>query len=158
MKLSYNHVSNRTVKFKEYDNILLIPNDIIGMDFEKLEELAIEANLSRNQNMRSKAKKIEEDLLNTLTENQLFFPVEEQVLITKNSASYVYKKSKTYPALLEFIARILHVDIPINIKQCKFGPGGIIIAADNKEEAQKILKDCCRELQILIKAKEGHID
>lgn len=158
MKLSYNHVNNRTVKFNEYDNILLIPNDIIGMDFEKLEELAIEANLSRNQNMRSKAKKIEEDLLNTLTENQLFFPVEEEVLITKNSASYVYKKSKTYPALLEFIARILHVDIPIKIKQCKFGPGGIIIAADNKEEAQKILKDCCRELQILIKAKEGHID
>ena len=158
MKLSYNHVNNRPVKFNEYDNILLIPNDIIGMDFEKLEELAIEANLSRNQNMRSKAKKIEEDLLNTLTENQLFFPVEEEVLITKNSASYVYKKSKTYPALLEFIARILHVDIPIKIKQCKFGPGGIIIAADNKEEAQKILKDCCRELQILIKAKEGHID
>jgi hypothetical protein len=108
--------------------------------------------------MRSKTKKIEEDLLNTLTENQLFFPVEEEVLITKNSASYVYKKSKTYPALLEFIARILHVDIPIKIKQCKFGPGGIIIAADNKEEAQKVLKDCCRELQILIKAKEGHID
>ena len=158
MKLSYNHVNNRTVKFNEYDNILLIPNDIIGMDFEKLEELAVEANVARNQNMRSKAKKIEEDLLNTLTENQLFFPVEEEVLITKNSASYVYKKSKTYPALLEFIARILHVDIPIKIKQCKFGPGGIIIAADNKEEAQKILKDCCRELQILIKAKEGHID
>lgn len=158
MKLSYNHVSNRTVKFNEYDNILLIPNDIIGMDFEKLEGMAVEANLARNQNMRSKAKKIEEDLLNTLTENQLFFPVEEEVLITKNSASYVYKKSKTYPALLEFIARILHVDIPIKIKQCKFGPGGIIIAADNKEEAQKILKDCCRELQILIKAKEGHID
>lgn len=158
MKLSYNHVNNRTVKFNEYDNILLIPNDIIGMDFEKLEGMAVEANLARNQNMRSKAKKIEEDLLNTLTENQLFFPVEEEVLITKNSASYVYKKSKTYPALLEFIARILHVDIPIKIKQCKFGPGGIIIAADNKEEAQKILKDCCRELQILIKAKEGHID
>ena len=75
------------------------------MDFDKLEELAIEANVARNQNMRSKAKKIEEDLLNTLTENQLFFPVEEEVLITKNSASYVYKKSKTYPALSEVIAR-----------------------------------------------------
>ena len=43
------------------------------MDFEKLEELAVEANLARNQNMRSKAKEIEEDLLKTLTENQLFF-------------------------------------------------------------------------------------
>ena len=131
---------------------------LIDMDFEKLEELAVEANLARNQNMRSKTKKIEDELLKTLTENHLFFPVEEEVLITKNSASYLYKKSKTYPALLEFIARVLHVDIPIKIKQCKFGPGGIIIAADNKEEAQKILHDCCRELQILIKAKEGHLD
>ena len=128
------------------------------MDFEKLEELAVESNFARNQNMRSKAKEIEEDLLKTLTENELFFPVEEEVLISKNSASYVYKNNKTYPALLEFIARILHVDIPIKIKQCKFGPGGIIISAENKEEAQKTLRDCCRELQILIKAKEGHID
>ncbi|MGI0030780.1 MAG: hypothetical protein ACRD80_04280 [Nitrososphaeraceae archaeon] len=128
------------------------------MDFEKLEELAVEANFARIQNMRSKAKEIEEVLLKTLTENELFFPVEEEVLISKNSASYVYKNNKTYPALLEFIARILHVDIPIKIKQCKFGPGGIIIAAENKEEAQKTLRDCCRELQILIKAKEGHID
>jgi hypothetical protein len=128
------------------------------MDFEKLEDLAVEANLARNQNMRSKAKEIEEDLLKTLSENELFFPVEEEVLISKNSASYVYKNNKTYQALLEFIARILHVDIPIKIKQCKFGPGGIIISAENKEEAQKTLRDCCRELQILIKAKEGHID
>jgi len=128
------------------------------MDFEKLEELAVESNFARNQNMRSKAKEIEEDLLKTLTENELSFPVEEEVLITKNSASYVYKNNKTYQALLEFIARILHVDIPIKIKQCKFGPGGIIISAGNKEEAQKTLLDCCRELQILIKAKEGHID
>lgn len=128
------------------------------MDFEKLEELAVEANLARNQNMRSKAKEIEEDLLKTLTENKLLFPVEEEVLITENSASYVYKNSKTYQALLEFIARILHVDIPIRIKQCKFGPGGIIISAENKVQAQKTLDDCCRELQILIKAKEGHID
>lgn len=128
------------------------------MDFEKLEELAFEANLARNQKMRSKAKEIEEDLLKILTENELFFPVEEEVLVTKNSASYVYKNSKTYQALLEFIARILHVDIPIKIRQCKFGPGGIILAAENKEEAQKTLRDCSSELQILIKAKEGHID
>ncbi|HZO11118.1 MAG TPA: hypothetical protein VFB48_03280, partial [Nitrososphaeraceae archaeon] len=76
----------------------------------------------------------------------------------KNSASFVYKNNKTYPSLLEFIGRILHVDIPIKINECKFGPGGIIISAENKEQAQKILHDCCRELQILIKAKKGHID
>ena len=128
------------------------------MDFEKLEDRAYEANLARNQNMKLEATKIEEEILKNMTENQFLFPVEEEVLITKNSASFVYNNNKTYPSLLEFIGRILHLDIPIKINECKFGPGGIIISAENKEQAQKILHDCCRELQILIKAKKGHID
>lgn len=128
------------------------------MGFERLEEWAFEANLARNQNMKSKATKIEEKILKNMTENQLLFPVEEEVLMTKNSASFVYKNGKTYPSLLEFIGRILHVDIPIKLNECKFGPGGIIISAENKEQAQKILHDCSQELQILIKAKKRHID
>ena len=128
------------------------------MDFEKLEQWAFEANVARNQNMKSKATKIEEEILKAMTENQLLFPVEEEVLISNNSASFVYKNSKTYPSLLEFIGRILHVDIPIKLNECKFGPGGIIISAENKEQAQKILHDCCHELQNLIKAKKGHTD
>ena len=128
------------------------------MDFEKLEERAYEANVARNQNMKLEATKIEEEILNNMTENQFLFPVEEEVLMTKNSASFVYKNSKTYPSLLEFIGRILHLDIPIILNECKIGPGGIIISAENKEQAQKILHDCCHELQILIKAKKGHMD
>lgn len=128
------------------------------MDFEKLEEKAYEAIVARNQNMKLEATKIEEEILKTMMENQLLFPVEEEVLMTKNSASFVYKNSKTYPSLLEFIGRILHVDIPIKLNECKIGPGGIIISAENKEQAEKILHDCCHELQILIKAKKGHID
>lgn len=128
------------------------------MDFEKLEDLATEVNLARNQNMRSRAKEVEEEILKSLTDNQLDFPVEADVLINKNSASFVYKNNKTYPALLEYIARILHVDIPIRIKESKFGPGGIIVMSGNKDEAYKILQECSNELQILIKGKEGHID
>ncbi len=128
------------------------------MDFEKLEERAYEANVARNQNMKLEATKIEEEMLKNMTENQFLFPVEEEVLMTKNSASFVYKNNKTYPSLLEFIGRILHVDIPIKLNECKIGPGGIIISAENKEQAHKILHDCCHELQILIKAKKGHID
>jgi hypothetical protein len=128
------------------------------MDFEKLEERAYEAIVARNQNMKLEATKIEEEILKSMMENQFLFPVEEEVLMTKNSASFVYKNSKTYPSLLEFIGRILHVDIPIKLNECKIGPGGIIISAKNKEQAHKILHDCCHELQILIKAKKGHID
>lgn len=128
------------------------------MDFEKLEDLATQVNMARNQNMRSKAKEFEEEMLKTFMENELTFPVEEEVLINKNSASFVYKNNKTYPALLEFIARILHVDIPIRVKESKFGPGGIIVVAGNKDDANKILQECCHELQVLIKGKEGHLD
>ena len=128
------------------------------MDFEKLEDLATEVNLARNQNMRSRAKELEEEIWKCLTDNQLDFPVEADVLINKNFASFVYKNNKTYPALLEYIARILHVDIPVRIKESKFGPGGIIVVAANKDEAHKKLQECSNELQILIKGKLGHID
>ena len=128
------------------------------MDFKKLEELAYEVSVARNQNLRSKATKIEEEILKNIMEGQLLFPVEDEILMTKNTASFVYKKGDTYPSLLEFVGRLLHVDIPIKINQCKFGPGGVIVTANSKEEAQKILQVCTNELHALIKAKEGYID
>ena len=126
------------------------------MDFEKLEERAYEAIVARNQNMKLEATKIEEEILKTMMENQLLFPVEEEVLMTKNSASFVYKNSKTYPSLLEFIGRILHVDIPIKLNECKIGPGGIIIAADNKEQAQKIYMIVAMNYKFLSKQKRTY--
>jgi hypothetical protein len=128
------------------------------MDFKKLEELAYEASVARNQNLRSKATKIEEEILKNIIGGQLLFPVENEILMTKNTASFVYKKGETYPSILEFVGRLLHVDIPIKINQCKFGPGGVIVTANSKEEAQKILQVCTNELHALIKAKEGYID
>ena len=128
------------------------------MDFKKLEELAYEVSVARNQNLRSKATKIEEEILKNMMDGPLLFPVEDEILMTKNTASYVYKKGETYPSLMEFVGRLLHVDIPIKINQCKFGPGGVIVTANSKEEAQKILQVCTNELHALIKAKEGYID
>ena len=128
------------------------------MDFKKLEELAYEASVARNQNLRSKATKIEEEILKNIIGGQLLFPVENEILMTKNTASFVYKKGETYPSLLEFVGRLLHVDIPIKINQCKFGPGGVIVSASSKEDAREILQVCTNELHALIKAKKAHID
>jgi len=128
------------------------------MDFKKLEELAYEVSVARNQNLRSKVTKIEEEIFKNMMEGSLLFPVEDEILMTKNTASFVYKKGETYPSLLEFVGRLRHVDIPIKINQCKFGPGGVIVTANSKEEAQKILQVCTNELHALIKAKEGYID
>ena len=108
------------------------------MDFEKQEDLAEEVNMARIQNMKSKATDIEEEILDCLIEDELNFPVEKDVLINKNPDSFIQKNNKTYPAILEFMARILHVDVPIH-KELRFGPGGIIVMVGNKYEANKIL-------------------
>ena len=70
------------------------------MDFKKLEELAYEASVARNQNLRSKATKIEEEILKNIMGGQLLFPVENEILMTKNTASFVYKKGETYPSTI----------------------------------------------------------
>jgi hypothetical protein len=125
------------------------------MNFDKLEIYANEATEARHRNQSELGKKLENDLIRMLTEQELAFPIEENVLINKNSASFIYKNGKTYPHLIEFIAMILHIEIPIEIDQCKFGPGEIVVSANNPVEAHKILKDCSHKLQALIQAKQG---
>lgn len=99
------------------------------MNFEKLEIYANEATEARSRNQNELAEKLEDEILRLITEKELTFPVEEEVLINKNIASFIYKNGKTYPNLIEFIARILHIEIPIEINQCKFGPGEIVVSA-----------------------------
>ncbi len=125
------------------------------MNFDKLEIYANEATEARHRNQSELSKKLETDVIRMLTEQELAFPIEENVLINKNSASFIYKNGKTYPHLIEFIAMILHIEIPIEIDQCKFGPGEIVVSANNPVEAHKILKDCSHKLQALIQAKQG---
>jgi hypothetical protein len=92
--------------------------------------------------------------MRSITEQEDFlFPVNEEPLIDKNNASFIYKNNKTYPNQLEFIAKILHIDIPIVIDSCKFGPGEIDVVAENAKQAHQTLIDCSRELQRLIQAK-----
>ena len=45
--------------------------------------------MARIQNMKSKATDIEEEILDCLTEDELNFPVEKDVLINKNPDSFI---------------------------------------------------------------------
>lgn len=123
------------------------------MNFESLEIYAKEAKEARSRNEDELAKNLDEKVMRFITEQNFLFPVNEQPLIDKNNASFIYKNNKTYPNLLEFIAKILHIDIPIVIDNCKFGPGGINVVAENAKQANQTLMDCTRELQRLILAK-----
>lgn len=125
------------------------------MNFDKLEIYAQEAIKAKHKNQGQLGEKLENDLTRMLTEDELTFPIEEKGLINKNTASFIYKNGKTYPHLMEFIARILHVEIPIEIDNCKFGPGEIVVSAKNSVEARERLEDCSYKLQGLIQVKRG---
>lgn len=127
------------------------------MNFDRLETYAAEANQARSSDQMQVAEKLEEEIMKWIAEEELVFPVEKDVLINGDSASFLYKNNRTYPKLFEFIARTLHLEIPLEINNCKFGPGEIIVVASNNDQAQQTLLECSHELQNRLKAKKGRI-
>ncbi|MDQ5868451.1 MAG: hypothetical protein M3530_01840 [Thermoproteota archaeon] len=127
------------------------------MNFDRLETYAEEANQARSSDQMQVAEKLEEEIMKWIAEEELVFPVEKDVLINGDSASFLYKNNRTYPKLFEFIARTLHLEIPLEINKCKFGPGEIIVVASNNDQAQQTLLECSHELQNRLKAKKGRI-
>lgn len=127
------------------------------MNFDRLETYAEEANQARSSDQIRVAEKLEEEIMKWIVEEELAFPVGKDVLINRNRSSFLYKNNRTYPKLFELIARTLHLEIPIEINSCKFGPGEIIVVASNTDQARQTLLECSHELQNLLKAKKGRI-
>jgi len=103
-------------------------------------ELDLLEKLSKNWK-KSKDSQIEKKIINLIcnnnnTDNNRFaFPIAENCLISNGRVGFTYKDNKTYPNLFEFLAYITKREIPIEIKNCHFGPGEIVVLRDNKEDA-----------------------
>jgi hypothetical protein len=103
-------------------------------------ELDLLEKLSKNWK-KSKDSQIEKKIINLIcnnnnTDNNRFaFPIAENCLISNGRVGFTYKDNKTYPYLFEFLAYITNREIPIEIKNCHFGPGEIVVLRDNKEDA-----------------------
>ena len=103
-------------------------------------ELDLLEKLSKNWK-KSKDSQIEKKIINLIcnnnnTDNNRFaFPIAENCLISNGRVGFTYKDNKTYPNLFEFLAYIINREIPIEIKNCHFGPGEIVVLRDNKEDA-----------------------
>jgi hypothetical protein len=123
------------------------------MNFDQLEIYTREANEARAKNQDQMARKLISDIMKLIKEQDFVFPVNEEALIVDESATFIYKNNKTYPNLMEFIAKLLHVDIPLLVGSCKFGPGEIVVSAKNVSEAHQGLTECTRELQKLVQTK-----
>ena len=118
------------------------------MDLNLLEKL------SKNWK-KSKDSQIEKKIINLIcnNNNRFAFPIAENCLISNGRVGFTYKDNKTYPNLFEFLAYITNREIPIEIKNCHFGPGEIVVLRDNKEDATGDLILSTNEIVNEIKTK-----
>jgi hypothetical protein len=100
------------------------------MDFDLLEKYSQEWNLSRDSQLE---KKIIEIICNV--DNNFKFPISEDCTISSGSVGFIYKNNRTFPNFFEFLSYITKFPIPIEINNCHFGPGEIVVIKDNKEDA-----------------------
>lgn len=127
------------------------------VDFDQIEELAKEYIELKKGEQESKSKNAAINLMDLLSSKDFAFPLKKEVAESNGTVTYLYLNNKTYPHLFEFIAEILHLEIPIIINNVKFGPGEIIVNSDNEKDAKQELDSCVKELQKLISGKKNKV-
>lgn len=125
------------------------------VNFDKLEELAKEYAELKKQEGESMSKNAALELITHISTADFAFPLKKEIVESNGTTTYVYINNNTYPNLIEFIAEILHLKIPIIINNTKFGPGEIIVNKDNEKEAKQELVSSVKELQKLINGKKN---
>ena len=119
------------------------------MNFDELEESVQELEILSKEDPK-KASVIENNIIQRLKTEKFEFPVEDEVLLNNGNASFIYKNNKTYPNLFTFFGKIFNKDIPITIGVCKFGPGEILLKANNRTQALENLSNGTKEFHKLI--------
>jgi hypothetical protein len=85
------------------------------------------------------------------------FQLKEETLSNNGTTTYVYEENAAYPELFEFLGELLHSKVPLEVRSAKFGPGEIIVSKEDKQEADKELGLCVKELKELVHAKKSEI-
>jgi hypothetical protein len=119
------------------------------MDFDLLEKLS--ENWKKSNDLQIEKQII--DLICTDNKNHFAFPIAETCLISSGRVGFIYKDNKTYPNFFEFLAYFTSRQIPLEIKNCHFGPGEIVVIRDNKGDALGDLIVSTNEIVKEIKSK-----
>jgi hypothetical protein len=114
--------------------------------------------------LKKQHKKLEYDaknaainIIDSISSPDFVFPLKKEGVVSNETTTYVYINNLTYPNLFEFIAEMLHIEIPITIHDSKFGPGEIIVNKGNEQEAKQELGSSVKELQKMIHAKKSSV-
>lgn len=126
------------------------------MDLNEVEQAAKRyAELRHGTN--AEISRLAAKIVDSISSPGFAFPLKEETQSSSGTTTYVYEDNATYPALFDFLAELLHVQVPIEIEGAKFGPGEIIVSKQDKGEADRELGRCVKELQELVHARKSEI-
>ena len=129
---------------------------------DELEELAKKYEILKQQENTSESDRAELaslaiKIIDSISSASFFLPLEKDALSSDGATAYIYQNNATYPAIFDLLAEVLHITVPIEICRVKFGPGEILVAAQDKSEADVELELSIKEMQKLVYARRVEI-
>ncbi len=129
---------------------------------DELEELAkkyakLKQQGNANESDRVELARLAITIIDSISSASFLLPLEKDALSSEGATTYIYQNTATYPAIFDLIAEVLHITVPIEIGRVKFGPGEILVTAQDKSEADRELELSTKEMQKLVYAKRAEI-
>lgn len=129
---------------------------------DELEELAkkyeiLKQQENANESDRGELARLAIKIIDSVSSASFFLPLEKDALSSDGATTYIYQNNATYPAIFDLLAEVLHITVPIEIGRVKFGPGEILVAAQDKREADIELELSIKEMQKLVYARRAEI-
>ena len=129
---------------------------------DELEELAKKYEILKQQENANESDRVELarlaiKIIDSISSASFSLPLEKDALSSDGATSYIYQNNATYPAIFDLLAEVLHITVPIEIGRVKFGPGEILVAAQDKREADIELELSIKEMQKLVYARRAEI-
>lgn len=129
---------------------------------DELEELAKKYEILKQQENANESDRVELaslaiKIIDSISSASFFLPLEKDALSSDGATTYIYQNNATYPAIFDLLAEVLHITVPIEIGRVKFGPGEILVAAQDKREADIELELSIKEMQKLVYARRTEI-
>ena len=129
---------------------------------DELEELAKKYEILKQQENANESDRVELahlaiKIIDSISSASFSLPLEKDALSSDGTTTYIYQNNATYPAIFDLLAEVLHITVPIEIGRVKFGPGEILVAAQDKREADIELELSIKEMQKLVHARRTEI-
>ena len=129
---------------------------------DELEELAKKYEILKQQENANESDRVELArlaimIIDSISSASFSLPLEKDALSSDGATTYIYQNNATYPAIFDLLAEVLHITVPIEIGRVKFGPGEILVAAQDKREADIELDLSIKEMQKLVHARRTEI-